>query len=124
MNPSLNVGASGRGFGALAFPEREGEPTFNEGFVYRDGQMIPATLVDAPWIRRLQGRGEDAGLTLRTVDGEDVRIEGETLFTNTFPGGNSQFAPALQQAGTRYRWDGEEGYGMLERSMPVEKLER
>jgi hypothetical protein len=115
---------SGRGFGALAFPEREGAPTFNEGFVFRDGKMIPATLVDAPWIRRLQGRGEDAGLTLRTVDGEEVRIEGETLFTNTIPGGSSQFAPALQQAGARYRWDGEESYGMLERSMPVENLER
>jgi hypothetical protein len=116
---------SGRGFGALAFPERpDGQPTFNEGFVYRDGRMIPATLVDAPWIRRLYGSGEDVPLTLRTVDGEDVHIEGETLFTNTFPGGNSEFAPALQQAGARYRWDGEESYGMLERSMPVDQLER
>jgi hypothetical protein len=86
--------------------------------------MIPATLVDAPWIRRLQGRGEDVGLTLRTTDGEDVRIEGETQFTNTIPGGSSEFAPALQQAGARYHWDGEETYGMLERSMPVDKLER
>jgi hypothetical protein len=116
---------SGRGFGALAFPERpDGQPTFNEGFVYRDERMIPATLVDAPWIRRLKGSGEDVPLTLRTVDGDDVRIEGETLFTNTFPGGSSEFAPALQQAGVRYRWDGEESYGMLERSMPVDQLER
>jgi hypothetical protein len=116
---------SGKGFGALAFPERpDGQPTFNEGFVFLGERMIPATLVDSPWIRRLQGSGEDVSLTLRTVDGDDVRIEGETLFTNTIPGGSSEFAPALQQAGVRYRWDGEESYGMMERSMPVDKLER
>ena len=116
---------SGRGFGALAFPDRtDGQPTFNEGFVFVDERMIPATLVDAPWIRKLQGRGEDVSLTLRTVDGDDVRIEGETLFTHTMPGGSSEFAPALQQAGVRYRWDGEQSYGMMERSIPVDKLER
>ena len=30
--------------------------------------------------------------------------------------------PALQQAGVRYRWDGEETYGMLERSNPLDKI--
>jgi hypothetical protein len=114
---------SGKGFGALAFPERpDGQPTFNEGFVFDGERMIPATLVDAPWIRRLQPSGEDVAVTLRTADG-DVRIEGETLFTSTIPGGSSEFAPALQQAGVRYRWDGEESYGMMERSIPVDKLE-
>ena len=98
---------------------------FNEGFIFRDGEMIPATLVDveAPRIRKLTGSGEDVSFTMRTVDGEDIRIEGETLFTNTIPGGSSEFAPALQQAGARYVWDGEVSYGMLERSMPFDKLE-
>ena len=32
--------------------------------------------------------------------------------------------PALQQAGVRYRWDGEETYGMLERSNPIDKIVR
>jgi hypothetical protein len=32
--------------------------------------------------------------------------------------------PALQQAGVRYVWDGEEAYGMLERSYPMEKISR
>ena len=31
--------------------------------------------------------------------------------------------PALQQAGVRYRWDGEQTYGMLERSNPLDKIE-
>jgi hypothetical protein len=28
----------------------------------------------------------------------------------------------LQQAGVRYRWDGEEAFGMLERSNPLDKI--
>jgi hypothetical protein len=30
----------------------------------------------------------------------------------------------LQQAGVRYRWDGEEAIGMLERSSPMEEIIR
>jgi len=115
---------SGRGFGALAFPPRpDGEPTFNEGFVFDGGRMIPATLVDAPWLRRLQPTGDDVSLTLRTADG-DVRIEGETIASACMPGNwNPEFTPALQQAGARYRWDGEESIGMIERSIPTDQLE-
>ncbi len=115
---------SGRGFGALAFPPRaDGAPTFNEGFVFDGDSMVPATLVDAPWLRRLQPTGDDVSLTLRTAHG-DVRIEGETIASACMPGDwNPEFAPALQQAGARYRWDGEETYGMVERSIPTEQLE-
>jgi hypothetical protein len=115
---------SGRGFGALAFPERpDGEPTYNEGFVFDGTRMIPATLVDAPWLRRLQPNGEDVSITLRTADG-DVHIEGETILSACMPGNtHHEFAPALQQTGVRYRWDGEESFGMMERSIPVNQLE-
>ena len=30
--------------------------------------------------------------------------------------------PALQQAGVRYHWDGEEAFGMLEGSNPLDQL--
>jgi hypothetical protein len=115
---------SGRGFGGLAFPERpDGEPTYNEAYVFDGERMIPAVLVDAPWLRRLQPYGEDVVVTLRTADG-DVRIEGETIVSACMAGGtHHEFAPALQQAGVRYRWDGEETYGMMERSIPVDQLE-
>ena len=115
---------SGRGFGALAFPERpDGLPTYNEGFVFDGKRMIPATLVDAPWLRRLQPNGEDVSLTLRTPEG-DVRIEGQTVLSACMAGGtHHEFAPALQQAGVRYRWEGEESVGMMERSIPVSQLE-
>jgi hypothetical protein len=113
---------SGKGFGALAFPERVDQPTYNEAFVFDGERMIPALLVDAPWLRRLQPNGEDVSLTLRTKEG-DVHIEGETVLSACMPGGLAEFPPALQQAGVRYRWDGEETFGMMERSIPVEQLE-
>jgi hypothetical protein len=113
---------SGKGFGALAFPERTDQPTYNEAFVFDGERMLPAVLVDAPWLRRLQPNGEDVSLTLRTKEGE-VHIEGETILSACMPGGLPEFPPALQQAGVRYRWDGEETYGMMERSIPVEQLE-
>jgi hypothetical protein len=115
---------SGRGFGGLAFPERpDGEPTYNEAYIFDGERMIPATLVDAPWLHRLQPFGEDVAVTLRTAKG-DVRIEGETILSACMAGGSHhEFAPALQQAGVRYRWEGEETYGMMERSIPVDQLE-
>ncbi len=74
-------------------------------------------------------------MVLETAD-RTVRIEGETFVSThdiTDPSeipadqlaklANWTF-PALQQAGVRYRWDGEETYGMLERSMPMDKLSR
>ncbi len=114
---------SGRGFGGLSFPERPGQPTFNEGFVFDGDQMIPATLVDPPWIKRMLPKGEDVSVTLRTKDG-DVHIEGETILSAWMaPGLNAEFPMALQQAGVRYTWDGEVTYGMMERSIPGDKLE-
>jgi hypothetical protein len=84
---------------------------------------------------RLQPLGEDACVVLETNDGT-VRIEGETVVSThdiTDPGevppeqlaklANWTF-PALQQAGVRYRWRGEETIGMLERSGPMNKVER
>jgi glycine/D-amino acid oxidase-like deaminating enzyme len=74
-------------------------------------------------------------VVLQTADGT-VRIEGEVVVSThdiTDPSeipadelaklANWTF-PALQQAGVRYRWDGEQTYGMLERSMPMDKIER
>lgn len=126
---------SGRAFGYIAYPPRsDGQPTFNEGYVFDgDGDLIPARVVEAPWLTKLQPLGEDVSVVLETADGT-VRIEGETAMSThdiTDPSElpADQLAkladwtfPALQQAGVRYRWDGEETYGMLERSMPMDKI--
>ncbi|TMK63912.1 MAG: hypothetical protein E6G60_07555 [Actinobacteria bacterium] len=114
----------GRGFGYLTFPPRpDGKPSFNEGFLFDGERMIPAQAVGVPWLKRLITSGEDVSLVLRTVDG-DVRIEGETVFTTFTAGGtNPEFDPTLFQGGARYRWDGGETYGMIERSTPTSQLE-
>jgi hypothetical protein len=129
---------SGRAFGYIAYPPRpDGEPTFNEGYIFDGftgtGDLIPARVVEAPWLTRLQPVGEDVALMLETPSGT-VRIDGETILsTHDIYHDDKMFStqalkqempsfPALQQAGVRYRWDGEETFGMLERSNPLEKI--
>jgi hypothetical protein len=128
---------SGKAFGYIAYPPRpDGAPTFNEGYIFTgDGGLIPARVVRAPWLTRLQPLGEDVSLVLETADGT-VAIEGETVFsTHDIHHDDDMYSmhalkeempsfPALQQAGVRYRWDGEQAYGMLERSNPLDKISR
>jgi hypothetical protein len=128
---------SGKAFGYIAYPPRpDGQPTFNEGYIFTgDGPLVAARVVHAPWLTRLQALGEDVSLVLETGDGT-VHIEGETVFsTHDIHHDDDTFSvkamknempsfPALQQAGVRYRWDGEETYGMLERSNPLDKITR
>jgi hypothetical protein len=132
---------SGRAFGYIAYPPRpDGQPTFNEGYLYLGdsagaGGLIPARVVEAPWLRRLQPLGEDVSVVLETEDGT-VRIEGETVLSAHDITDPSQIRadqlakmanwtfPALQQAGVRYTWDGEQAFGMLERSIPMDQIVR
>jgi hypothetical protein len=111
---------SGRGFGYIVYPERDdGKDTYNEGYVFEgDGELIPARVVSAPWLRTLTPKGEDVRCVLETEQGT-VTIDGSTA-ASTFMvmppdvGGGLQ----LQQAVVRYTWDGEQGTGMMERSTP------
>lgn len=127
---------SGRAFGYIAYPDRaDGRPTFNEGYLFTgDDAVIPARVVQAPWLTTLRAHGEDVSLVLETAQGT-VHIEGETVFSahdvhhndNTFSvremkKQNPDF-PVLHQAGVRYTWDGEQTYGMLERSSLSDKID-
>jgi hypothetical protein len=128
---------SGRAFGYMAYPPRaDGEPTFNEGFLFMgDGALVPARMVQAPWLRRLRAKGEDVSFRLQTADGV-VSIGGETVFSTHDIHHDDDMAsmkammaempdfPALQQAGVRYSWDGETTFGMLERSSPMSEISR
>ncbi len=129
---------NGRAFGYIAYPPRpDGRPTFNEGYVFEgDGELVPARVAQAPWLTELRPPlGRDVSLVLETDRGT-VRIEGETVqstfdihhddrtFSTEALKQEIPSFPALQQAGVRYRWDGEETYGMLERSYPLDKISR
>ncbi|WP_216916604.1 hypothetical protein [Nocardia noduli] len=128
---------SGKAFGYIAYPPREdGQPTFNEGYIFTgDGPLIPAHVVQAPWLTRLRPHGEDVSLVLETAD-STVTIEGETvLSTHDVHHDDDTYSmhemrkempsfPAVHQAAVRYHWDGEQTYGMLERSNPLDKISR
>jgi hypothetical protein len=110
---------SGRGFGYIAYPPRDdGVDTFNEGYVFEgDGPLIPARVVDAPWLRRLTLNGGDVSCVLEAQNGDSVTIGAESVMSTfmvmpTQVGGGLQ----LEQAIVRYTWDGEVGIGMMERS--------
>ena len=117
---------SGRAFGVNVFPPRaDGKPSFNEGFVYDgDGVLKPARAVQAPWMRRLYTKDEDVPVALETTDGL-FAIDGKT-FVNCRSLGASVLPasfPIVQQAHARYRWDGEEACGMIERSTLREQMQ-
>jgi hypothetical protein len=113
--------SSGRGFGYIAYPPRaDGKDTYNEGYVFEgSGALIPARVVQAPWLQRLVPKDEEVSCVLETAQGS-VRIEGLTaLSTFTIMPPEIGGGLNLQQAIARYRWDGEESVGMLERSIAL-----
>jgi hypothetical protein len=112
---------SGRGFSYIAYPPRtDGKETYNEGYVFEgSGVLIPARVVQAPWLQKLVPKDEDVSCVLETAQGS-VRIEGLTaLSTFTVMPPEVGGGLHLQQAIARYMWDGEESVGMLERSLAL-----
>ncbi|MGE3693209.1 MAG: hypothetical protein AB7F98_17680 [Novosphingobium sp.] len=118
--------SSGKAFGANVFwPDAEGNSAFNEGFVMlEDGRRLAARVVEAPWMLRLEPAGDSAPLLLETVEGH-IRIEAQTLL-KMFDHHFFEMADTsvLEQGVARYRWDGEEAIGLIERCTLNEKLER
>lgn len=114
---------SGKAFGFIVYPERDdGLPTYNEGYVFDgDGGLIPAWVVDAPWLRRLEHRGQDVSVVLESERGTHTIAAESQVSCFMVMGGvgpGTQGFPVLQQAITRYTWDGETVNGMMERSTP------
>ena len=108
---------SGKAFGAIVMaPGPEGPVAFNEAFLWTaDGQRHAARVTQAPWMTRLRGTGDDAGIVLESVLGT-VRIEGEVQLS-LFDHHHFEMADTsiLHQGTARYEWDGEETIGLIER---------
>jgi hypothetical protein len=111
---------SGRAFGFMHYrPRPDGSERYHEGWLTDGGEIVPARVVETPWMTDTQPEGEDVSFTIRTPSG-DVRIEAETFvswFRPERPTGEGASFPTLQSGITRCRWGGEEAYGMIERSM-------
>jgi hypothetical protein len=119
---------SGRGFGYIVYPPREdGLPTYNEGYLFDgDGGLVPARVASAPWLDRMVPRGEAVRVVLETEDGRTETIVGETLLAafSAIPVTAEMAFPVLQQSIVRYTWGAETANGMMERSMPHDKVSR
>jgi hypothetical protein len=117
--------ASGRAFGIDHFhPRPDGSVRYHEGWVRDEGEILPAKFVATPWKTDWIASGEDVSFTLRTKRGE-VPISAETYVTTVNPiaqppAGRAAF-PSTQQGIVRCRWQGEDAYGMIERSSPLEE---
>ena len=116
---------SGRAMGAIAFaPKADGSPSFNEGFVFTgDAEQVPARIVQAPWMTRLEANGEDVPLILESGN-DTIRIAGKTVLS-TFDHHLFEMADSsvLQQCAVGYSWDGEETIGLMERCALKQQIE-
>jgi hypothetical protein len=117
---------SGRAFGYIVYPPRaDGKPTYNEGYLFEgDGALIPAWVVEAPWLRTLQPEGEDVSVVLETEGGTTTIHGASALSTFSAMGAGIGTGLTLQQAIARYTWDGETANGMMERSTLSEQISR
>jgi hypothetical protein len=108
----------GSAFGSLAYPPREGsdgEYSYNDAVIYKDGRLCQARIVRAPFLRRIVPAGDEMVLELESDLGRTV-IEGTTVL-NTFRIGNPDIGGLnLQQGGALFRWGSQKAYGMCERS--------
>lgn len=112
---------SGAGFGFLTFPARDdGKPTLNEGFVFTgDGQLVPARVIEVPWLKHKIPNGENVSAILESELGRAV-ISAESVLSVFHPmpiGAGAGFV--LQQAIVRYSLNGESAHGMMERSTDI-----
>ena len=106
----------GSGFAINVYPEREGQEQYNTGYIWKDGRMIDARVVKAPWLFNLLPPGEDVSVEIESALGR-TRIEGTTLFSTFLLGVPEMEGTRLCQAGARYNWDGQTAIGMVERSL-------
>ena len=116
---------SGRGFGLLRYRATDDRPERGRGFLCLDGVLHDADVVTWPHLDQAVPGGERLTIELRAGRHHAV-ITAETIasaFVTPAADGRRYGAHLGDQQGTvispafaRYQWDGETGYGGLERS--------
>jgi hypothetical protein len=115
---------SGRGFGLLRYRATADRPERGRGFLYVDGVLHDADVAAWPHLDQavpggerltieLHGGGHQAVISAETIASTFVTPAPEGRRYGAHPGGPGT---VLSPAFARYRWDGETGYGGLERS--------
>jgi hypothetical protein len=127
---------SGKAFGLNAFPPRlDGTPAWSEAFVFDGREKKYGKVIEAPWMTRFEPVDGPCDLLLELDDGQRVAITGRTrnstfiakgspMFGDwTFEGGPHGVALPFHQGDALYTMGGESAYGMIERSLPVDRWE-
>jgi hypothetical protein len=125
---------SGKAFGILAFPPRaDGTSSYSEAFVLDNGVKRYGKVIEAPWLTHFEPHGGACDLVIQLNDGERVAIGGRTHNSTFIAKGRPMFgdwgyehkgggvALPFHQGDALYTWNGEQAFGMIERSLPVEK---
>jgi hypothetical protein len=116
---------SGRGFGLLRYRATTDRPERGRGFLYADGVIHDADVVAWPHLDQAVPRGEQLMIELQAGPHRAVitaQTIASTFVTATSAGRTYGAHPGdgpgmvLSPAFARYEWDGETGYGGLERS--------
>lgn len=112
---------SGRAFGYQAYPRSDGTTLWSEGWVSGADGPVGAALVEFPWLTSAEYSGEKFVIELDGPDGRE-HIEAETLAHSVMMGRGLAPTPGsffMTHGMARYRWNGEEAVGLLERSTIV-----
>jgi hypothetical protein len=90
----------------------------------RGGEPVPTCVIEAPWPRRLVPSGDpvpvvfESELCITRIEGVTVNTSHDTVHRPELPD-----FPVLFQGERKYSWDGEETYGMRERSTVRDQIE-
>ncbi|HEX3924758.1 MAG TPA: hypothetical protein VHY31_20905 [Streptosporangiaceae bacterium] len=115
---------SGRGFGLLRYRATGARPERGRGYLYLDGELHDADVIAWPHLTEAVPGGERLTIELHAGRHRAV-ITAETIgcaFVTPGPDGRAYGAhpggpgTVISPAFARYEWDGETGYGGLERS--------
>jgi hypothetical protein len=115
---------SGRAFGSMRFPAADGSDLFREAWVSEGDDLAAARVIDSPWLKSLDCVGETWTVMLETAGGP-AEIQGETLAVSYSMGLGANQTPGslvLAHGMARFRWDGEEACGLIERSASIDEL--
>ncbi len=128
----------GSGFNTHRYRRPDGEELWSEAFILADGKMRRAQILEDSWIDSLGVKGEPLRLRLASDRGE-MLIEGETLGGVFRPvkvdSGNPHGRTfgvrpdmpdslVLSQSWATYHANGQTARGLLERSSPIQRLQR
>ena len=101
----------------------DGNEPWNEAFIYKDGRMYHGKATKVPWLTRAVERGDDVSFEIETELGT-ARIRGTTGLSTFKLSSKDIWGLHLHQGGALYSWDGQQAWGMIERSTVSDRLER